>query len=187
MKSQAPPLPRKLSRPGPFDHLLILAGAALSIHLMRLAPIVATPSQPLDPRLGEFFAFLPTLMRLPEGIILLWPVFLVSGWFSRGEGLTAGEWLWLLSWVGLLLITALTAWEVLLGLPEALVPHAAKPRLLWYMIVAPGLGGLAVLVLIASLFRSTPPPWTHWLALALVLWPAAPVLLVLIGGQFGKG
>jgi hypothetical protein len=126
-------------------------------------------------------------MRLPEGIILLWPLFFVPQWFRRSEGLTAGEWLWLLSWLGMLLLTGLTAWDVLLGLPEGLAAHAAKPRLLWYMIVAPSLGALGLLVAIVSLFRATPPPWTHWQALALVLWPLLPVLLVLAAGEFGRG
>jgi hypothetical protein len=180
-RSRSQPAP---SRPGLFDHLLVLAGASLSVYLMRLAPIDAVPARPLSSQLHAVFAFMPVLMRIPEGIILLWPFFFAAQWIGRSERLTAGEWLWLLSWVGLVLLTALTAWQWLLGLPDALVPHAAKPRLLWYMLVVPALGGLGLLVLVISLFRSTPAPWTHWLALALMFWSAAPVLLVLAGGEF---
>jgi hypothetical protein len=172
------------SRPSLFDHLLVLAGAALSLYLMRLAPIRAEPARTLGPRLAEVFAFLPDMMRLSEGVILLWPFFFLPQWISRSERLTAGEWLWLLAWVGLLLLTGLTAWEFLLGLPEALVPHAGKPRLLWYVLAVPALAGVGVIVLIVSLLSGVPPPWTHWLALALMFWPALPVLVVLGGGEF---
>jgi hypothetical protein len=176
-----------VSRPGLFDHLLVLAGVALSLYLMRLAPIRASSARPLEPRLEAVFAFLPEMMRLPEGIVLLWPFFFVPQWISRTERLTAGEWLWLVSWVGMLLLTALTAWEWLLGLPEALAPHAGKPRLLWYMLVVPALAGLGLVVAAVSLFRDTPAPWTHWLALALMFWSAGPALLVLAGGEFQAG
>jgi hypothetical protein len=175
--------PEPVSRPSLVDHLAILAGVALSVYLLRLAPLAVKPTNPLDPRVAQAFEFLAVAMRLSEGIILLWPVFFILQWFGRNDGLTAGEWLWLLCWVGILLLTALTAWEYLLGLPPSLQPHADKPRILWYLLVAPALAALALVVLIVDLFRSYTPPWTHALGLALVLWPAPGALVVLLGGE----
>src|SRR5262249_26022758 len=106
--SQRPPAERpEVSRPGVIDHLAVLAGVALSLYLMHLAPLTAQPSNPLDWRLEQVFRFLAPLIRLPEGVLLLWPVFFGLQYFSRSDGLTAGEWLWLLGWAGVVLLTAL--------------------------------------------------------------------------------
>lgn len=177
----------EVSRPALFGHLAILAGVALSLYLIHLAPLEAKPTNPLGPRLRQVFEFLVLLVRLPEGVLLLWPVFFAMTWFGRSGGLTASEWLWLLCWVGLLLLTTLTAWDRLLGLPETVQPYAAKPRILWYLLVTPALALLALLVLIIDLFRSYDPPWTHYLALALLLWPAPAAVLVLLGGELVPG
>jgi hypothetical protein len=173
----------EVSRPCLFDHLAILAGLALSIYLMRLAPLTAEPTNPLDPRVAQVFGFLVVLIRLPEGIVLLWPIFFATQWFGRSDGLTAGEWLWLLCWGGLLVLTALTVWGRVLGFPEWMYPYADKPRLLWYLLLTPALAALALVVLIVDLFRSYVPPWTHQLGLALLLWPAPAALVVLAGGE----
>lgn len=176
-----------LSRPLLIDYLMMLVGMALTLYFLRLAPLDAVAHQPLAPPLAHVFAFLAVVARLPEGIVLLWPAFFLTQMLSRTEGLTAAEWLWLLSSVGVLLLTALMAWEHLLGLPESWQPHAAKPRILWYLLVAPSLAGLGLLVLVVDLFRSRTPPWTHHFGLALVLWPAPSSLLVLLGGEFVGG
>jgi len=187
MSQRLPAERPEVSRPGVIDHLAILAGVALSLYLMHLAPLRAEPSNPLDWRLEQVFRFLILLVRLPEGVLLLWPLFFAMQYFSRQNGLTAGEWLWLLAWVGVVLLTALTAWARLLGLPESLAPYADKPRILWYLLVTPALAALALLVLIVDLFRSYEPPWTHQLALALLLWPAPGAMIVLFGGELEPG
>src|SRR5262245_35563500 len=135
--------PAPVSRPCFFDYLSLPAGVGLSLYWMQLAPIRAEPeSASIDPRLASLIAFLPALMRLPEGVILLWPLFFATQWPGRSQGLTLGEWLWLLAWVGAAMLAGLTTWEHLGGLPELLRPHAAKPRLLWYVVVMPAMGGL---------------------------------------------
>jgi hypothetical protein len=173
-----------VSRPCFFDYLFLLGGVALSLYLMDLSPIGAEPdgAKP-DRHVKAVVAFLPRLMRIPEGIILLWPLFFATQWPGRSRGLTLGEWLWLLAWVGLALLTALRAWEVLAGLPSWLQPHAVKPRLLWYALLMPGMAALALVFLVVSLFRPQ-APWTQGLGLALILWPAVPALVVLSLGKF---
>jgi hypothetical protein len=183
MSKRPQPPAADVSRPALVDHLAVLAGAALSVYLMRLAPMTAEPTNPLPPRVAQAFDFLVVLIRLPEGVVLLWPFFYATQWFSRSGGLTAGEWLWLLCWAGVLLLTALTVWGSLLGFPESVQPYADKPRLLWYMLLTPALAALALAVLVVDLFRSSKPPWTHHLALALLLWPAPAALIVLFGGE----
>ncbi len=172
-----------VSRPCFVDYLFLLAGVGLSLYLMQLAPIRAAPDESGDRRFAAVIAFLPSLMRLPEGVILLLPLFFATQWRTRTGGLTLGEWLWLLAWVGIALITALTAWEAVAGLPSWLAPHAVKPRLLWYALFAPAMALLAILFLIVSLFRP-PAPWTQSMGLALLLWPAGPSLAVLMLGRF---
>jgi hypothetical protein len=122
-------------------------------------------------------------MRLPEGVILLWPLFFATQWPGRSRSLTPGEWIWLFAWVGVALLTCLTALEHLGGLPGFMQAHARKPLLLWYVIAMPAMGGLALVFLVVSLFKPS-PPWTHNLGLALVLWPAVPALTVLALGRF---
>jgi hypothetical protein len=183
-----PPPPTKpqplLSRPSFLDYLFLLGGVGLSLYLMQLAPIRAEADPAVsDPRLASVIAFLPELMRIPEGVVLLWPLFFATQWPGRSRGLTLGEWLWLFAWVGFALLTALTALHHLGGMPDFMLPHAAKPRLLWYMIAMPAMGGLALVFLVVSMFKPA-PPWTHNLGLALVLWPAVPALAILAFGRF---
>jgi hypothetical protein len=172
-----------VSRPSFFDYLFLLGGVGLSLYLMNLAPIRAEPDGPRDKHLTALVQFLPSLMRIPEGVILLWPLFFATQWPGRSRGLTLGEWLWLLAWAAMTLITSLTVWEALSGLPGWLAPHATKPRLLWYALFAPALGGLALVFLMVSLFRS-PAPWTQNFGLALLTWTAGPSLAVLVLGRF---
>lgn len=188
--SQPPPLPRpEVSRPYLIDHLAVLAGVALSLYLMHLAPLKAEPSAELDWRLRQAYAFLALIIRLPEGVLLLWPVFFGLQYFRRSERLSAGEWLWLLGWVGAALLTvlALVASLKLEFLPESLPSLAEKARILYYLLVTPALALLALLVALLGLFRSWVPPWTHSLALALLLWPAPAAALVLLTGGLTSG
>jgi hypothetical protein len=183
MSSRTHTTPPPVSRPCFFDYLFLLAGVGLSLYLMRLAPIRAAPDESRDRYVAAVIEFLPALMRIPEGVILLWPIFFATQWPGRSRGLILGEWLWLLAWVCMVLITGLTAWETLIGLPTWLQPHATKPRLLWYALFAPAIALLALVFLIVSLLRP-PAPWTQNLGLALLIWPAGPSLAVLILGRF---
>src|SRR3954469_15579497 len=109
------------SRPSLVDYFLLLLGCSLSLFLVRsLGRITVTPNDGLSEPLADLTAALGDLMRMPEGIVLLWPVFLLFQKLrGRKQGLTAGEWLWVIAWLGVALLTGLSAWEKWWGpLPE---------------------------------------------------------------------
>jgi hypothetical protein len=171
------------SRPTLVDALFLLAGCALSLYLIGLNPLAAAPAEESPgPGLAALLAFLPAAMRLPEGVVLLWPVFFgTQRLLGRREALTGGEWLWVLSWVGVAALAGLDAW-VAWGSPPAFL-HT-RPRLLWYMTFVPAMAVLAAVLALAGLVRRRYPPWTHLFGLALALWPALPLALILALGRF---
>jgi hypothetical protein len=177
-----------VSRPSLVDYLLLLAGCSLSLLLLKLSPIrVEAGPRAGSGALHDLVEALPDPMRLPEGIILLWPLFfLTQRLLGRVEGLTGAEWLWVIAWLGVVLLTALAAWERHGSLPEWLAGLVERypPRLLWYMVVIPVLGVLALVFLLAGLLRQEPPPWTHGLSIALVLWPLGPLGAIVLLGKF---
>ncbi len=170
----SPPL-----RPTLVDYLFLLAGASLSLYLVQLGSLTAmagdgaTTSTPALP-------ILPGTMRVSEGIILLWPVFFVTQRLrGRKEGLTAVEWLWVLSWIGIAVLTVLAALEKTDNLSEK---HAAAARRFWYYIFAPVMAGLSLLLGVGGLLRRGPAPWTHTFGIALMLWPVVPLAGILALG-----
>ena len=65
-----------LTRPTLVDYLLLLAGVGLSLYLMDLSPFGVDATDNIsDPGLRAAIPFLPRLLRLPEGVILLLPLF----------------------------------------------------------------------------------------------------------------
>jgi hypothetical protein len=174
--------PERASRPTPLDFFFLLAGASLSLCLARLVPLRELEVNPaaLDERLRAAAALLPDALRLPEGILLLWPLFfLPQRLFGRSQGLTTGEWLWVLSWFGVALLTALDAVKYFDALPEGFAAYASKPRLFWYSIFVPATAALATLLLLVGVLRRQAPPWTNSLGLVLVIWPALPLAAIL--------
>jgi hypothetical protein len=184
------PLPPRLavlpSRPALVDYLFMLGGCGLSLYLMEIKPLHASPAEGLEGSFTRYFVeFLPRPLRLTEGILLLWPVFFTTQLLRRRrEPLTAAEWLWVVSWVGVALLTGLTAWETSGTLPEVLLPHTTVPAKLWYVICVPSMAALAVVLGLAGLLRRGPAPWTHSFAFALIVWPVAPLVGILTLGQF---
>src|SRR4051812_35632894 len=167
------------------DYFLLLLGAGLSLLLFPIGtPLKAEPGPPVPEPLAELFAALPQPLRLTEGIVLMWP-FLYGTQRLRGrsQGLTSAEWLWVVSWLGVALLTALSLTERYGRLPEFVEPHASQPRLLWYLIFVPSMAALALLRMLTGLFRRGPVPWTHRLALALLIWPVLPLAAIF---AFGK-
>jgi probable H4MPT-linked C1 transfer pathway protein len=175
------------SRPTLVDYLLLLLGCGASLYLARLGPLWVEPGEHVtSPILYEVAAsFLPTVMRLPEGVLLLGPVFfLLQVVLGRRQGPTGAEWLWVLAWVGTALLTGLSAWARTDTVPEVVQPYVHKPLLLWYLIFVPAMAALALVLTVLGLASSVPKPWTHQLGLALIIWPALPLGAIFTLGNF---
>lgn len=180
-----------VSRPVLVDYLFILAGCALSLVLIYLSPqpiMVEASEKVTSAALRDFVTSLAQPLRLSDGVILLWPLFYIStAMVGRYSGLTSGEWLWIIAWICILLLTGLDAWErwgssSLYSMLS--MENVKRIRYLWYLIFVPSLGGLALLFALISAFSKDPLPWTHTFSLALVSWPIFPLAGILSLGKF---
>jgi hypothetical protein len=190
MSQPTVPAPEPTSRPTLADFFLLLAGASLSLYLVDLAPLAVQVSADVsDARARAALVFLAGPLRLGEGVVLLWPLFFyLQRLRGRAQGLTAGEWLWVLSWVGVALLAALDVWRGTSGVlapSDFILQHAGKARVLWYRTLVPALAVVAGALVLAGLFRRRPAPWTHALGLALLIWPALPLAAILAFGSLG--
>jgi len=176
------------SRPHLLDYLLILAGCSLSLVLIRLAPIQVRPNDSVtSSMIRDLVNTQGQILCLSDGIVLLWPFFFLSSRLTtRFPGLTAGEWLWILAWLGVALLTTLLLWKGWANsyMPAFLLDNTEKIRIIWYLIFVPTLGALALIFAVAGMMANRNQPWTHTLSLALVLWPVAPLALILSLGKF---
>jgi hypothetical protein len=175
-----------VSRPTLLDYFFVLAGAGLSLYLLRLSPMHAEAVQgAIPPAYEGMIPFLPDLMRLPEGILLVWPFFFgTQRILGRAQALTSCEWLWVLSWVGVALLTGLAVWEQVGSLPDFLQAHIRTPRHLWYVVFVPSMAALAVVLALLGLVRRRPQPWTQTFGLVLLTWPIAPLAGIIFLGKF---
>ncbi len=177
-----PPVP---TRPYLFDYFFLLCGFALSLYLMELHRVIVEPADYItNPILRAWFAFLPHLLRLPEGVILLFPLFFLPQFaLGRRQEISSGEWLWILTWFGTVVLTGLTLVRASITLPEWLAPYVnylQTVRWIWHLSFGVALAVLAVLLGLWGLIRRSPLPWTHGLGLVLVVWPIAPLVLILL-------
>src|SRR5436305_338870 len=126
--TQAPATATPVSRPGLLDFFLLLAGFALSYFLLQLTYVPAQirlklhPSTPDFPWLASsFWEPMLALLRLGDGVVLLWPLFLgIQRVRGRPQGLTVGEWLWVLAWLGTALLLGLAVWFQWGTVPEGM-------------------------------------------------------------------
>jgi hypothetical protein len=170
-------------RPGWFDYLLILAGAALSLLLTDLSGYRALPTADTPAALaGVALRSVPHLLFLPLGLILLWPLFYMTQRMrGRAEGLTAAEWLWGVAWLGAVALAAWICWQHWGTPPEFLAPASFKgPAYVGYAVAMLALGAVGLLLGLADLVGRWPRPWTHPFCLALVMWPALPLAVVFL-------
>jgi hypothetical protein len=153
---------------------------------MDLKPLRVSPTESAESSLTRsLIEFLPRPLRLTEGVIMLWPAFYLTQLVRRRkEPMTAAEWLWVVSWVGVALLTGLATWDVSGTLPEVFRPYADVPRKLWYVIIVPSMAALATVLGLAGLLRRGPAPWTHTFGLGLILWPVVPLAGILALGRF---
>lgn len=170
-----------LSRPLLGDYICMLLGFALSLYLTALSRLqpsftLTNPSVFLM-ALGQILSF---LLFLPLGVILFWPIFYVIGKLAgRSQGLALGEWLWGLSWLVTLFLTVWICWAASGAAPEAVTSKDFTQAVFTgYGVYLLAMSVVAFCVWIVSLFRATLYPWTHTFALALLVWPALPLILL---------
>lgn len=181
-QNSAPSLPRVPTRPYLLDYFFLLCGFALSLYLMELHPLTIEPLDSItSPFLRGWIEFLPRLLRLPEGVILLFPLFFLPQFIlGRRQEISSGEWLWILAWFGTVTLTTLTLVRAAVGLPDVLVPYLLTVRWIWHLGFGAALALLAVLMGLYGLIRRAPLPWTHNLGLVLMVWPILPLAGILL-------
>jgi hypothetical protein len=174
------------SRPTLVDYIFLLVGGSLSLYLLSLSPLLVKPAtNASSSALHTFIAFLPAAMRLPEGIVLMGPIFYVMQLTRRrGWGLTSLEWLWVINGLGVAVLSGLAAWDRLGTLPHSMQPYATMPAKLWYLIFVPSMAALAALLGLVAMVRRAAVPWTHTFGFVLLLWPIAPLLGIISLGKF---
>lgn len=128
-----------------------------------------------------FRAVLPQLLFLPMGVVLFWPVFFaVQRMFGRELGMTLGEWLWGVAWLGHLFFAIWFFWRGLGSMPTALL-NLEQTIVIGYLLFLLSLGVIALLLAMSDVVRRTPLPWTHRFCLALLSWPLLPLAAMWLG------
>ena len=165
-------------RPTLVDFFCILIGFAISLVLTRWSKLgaAATAATP-QPVAEHLLGLLPTLLLLPIGILLFWPLFYFTQRLrGRREWMSSGEWLWGLAWLAVLPLVAWLIWQRWDTLPELLDPATIKDSVFaGYTVGVLGLGSVALLIALVGLFGRWRQPWTHTFCLALLIWPLLPV------------
>lgn len=176
------------SRPILIDFFFLTAGFALSLILFQIPLLRVDPSggEALPEWLRTLLPRLPEMIRLPEGVLLLWPVFYITQWcMGRTQGLTTTEWLWIFAWVAVIALNAFSAWNAWGTVPDSVKLYARWPPLLWYVVVVPSMAITALIVSLFGLVARSAAPWTHSLAVALIVWPLVPLAVLLALTRFG--
>src|SRR5262249_31111013 len=120
-------------RPSVVDFFFLTAGFGASLVLLRIPLLRVDPSggAALPTWAHSLLPLLPALMRLPEGVLLLWPVFYLSQRVrGRVHPLTTAEWLWVFAWVAIIGLNGFAAWNAWGVVPESLKVYARWPPLL---------------------------------------------------------
>ena len=131
------------------------------------------------PRHGEagplwLVRLLPTLLFLPQGIYLFWPLFYASQRAcGREQGLTAAEWVWGLAWLQAVVFAGWVSWRYFSDSPDA--DALSEGMLVVYVVFAITVSAVALVIVCVDLIGGWSQPWTHVFGLVLMLWPAAPL------------
>src|SRR5262249_45706156 len=116
---------------------------------------------------------------------LLWPVFYtVQKMVGRPQALSAGEWLWGVTWLGTLLLAIWVIW-VHFGKPDFANDLEYSPQSIWTIILTPTLAGFGLVIGLTSLIARWRQPWTHTFGLVLVIWPVIPLAGLLLWAKTG--
>ena len=169
------------SRPTLFDFILVVAGFGLSLVLSQTATLEMIATGKAPPAVVNYLVpILPQLLRLTEGVILLWPIFLLTQRLvGRKQGLTFGEWLWVVVWLVVATLNSLAWWQRWYSMPSFLRDQLPQVFLIGYLVVMPSMAAIAVVLLLLGLMTRWQQPWTHNFGLVLIAWSAAPAAVVI--------
>jgi hypothetical protein len=175
--SQGPVSAGPLSRPTGLDYFLILFGAALSLFLQQISRLEVFPRTKAPEWVVLYVVpVLPSLLILPQGILLLWPLFYCTQRLvGRPQALAPGEWLWGFGWLGTVFLAAYTCWARWGTLPSFLTDLKYPPPLVWNVYVVPALALIALGVGFVGLFARRQSTWTNTFGVVLLIWPVIPL------------
>jgi hypothetical protein len=158
----------------------LLTGCVLSLVLAQLSGLRAVPTPQTPPDAYEpLVTLLPQCLLLPVGLILLWPLFYsTQRALGRDQPVTAGEWLLGLAWLAALALAGGIVWQHWGTLPAFLGEYLRDYLVRWHMLGALSLAALAAVIWLIDLAGRWAQPWTDRLALALLMWQAAPFALI---------
>jgi hypothetical protein len=204
---KVPPGPRLPPgiRPTTWDLLLVTVGCAFSYYLLAISysPTENTSIPPLPlvrhfghmriepgggaklPIVKSLVLSLPDLMRLNEGILLLFPLFyLTQTLMARPLGFTTCEWMWIFAWLGTVVVAGLGAWQQFGDLSGVLHKVCNWTVVAWYMVFVPALGLIGASCWMYSVAQRKAVPWTHNFAAVLLVWPLPWLIALLVLGKF---
>jgi hypothetical protein len=169
------------------DYFLILLGASLSVFLLQIGGPLPMPKADTPEWVStHLLPLLPVMMYLPQGILLLWPLFYLGQRLrGRPQALSAGEWLWGVAWIGTLLLTAWVSWMRWGTPPEFAEDLQFPPQAIWTIIVSPVMAAIALAIGVINLFARWKQTWTHTFGLVLLLWPVLPLSGLLLWAEPG--
>jgi hypothetical protein len=205
---KVPPTPRLAPglRPTTWDLFLLMVGCAFSYFLLAISysPTERASLPPLPlvrhfghmriepggaaklPIMKSLVLSLPDLMRLHEGILLLFPLlYLTQTLMTRPLGFTPCEWMWFFAWFGTVAVTGIGAWEQFGDVTGFLQNAGTWCIVLWYMVAVPAMGMITAGCWMYSVAQRRPYPWTHNLGTVLLTWPLPWLVALLILGKFG--
>jgi len=168
--------------PGPsyFDYFLLITGIAISLLLGNMSGLQIDAANTVG-LAKAYRVTLPQLLFLPMGAVLFWPIFFgIQRLMGRELGMTLGEWLWGLAWLGNLFFASWFLWHGLGSMPVALADLHTKIAA-GYVLFLFAMSVIAILLFLVDLVRSSPLPWTHRFCLALLGWPILPLAAIYFG------
>ncbi len=175
------PEPGPATSPIWVEYFVLLCGCGLSLWLAEILDLKVDEAS----RESSWKRILPQLLFLPVGLISMWPIlFAIGRARGRSKLLSLVEGLWGVLWLfDVLLVVAICVYaNVDWSEFEAVNKEDVKSIGRGLLIIVAALSGLAGLGLaVVSRFFSGHKNWTHHFGIAMLLWPAIPVLVALLG------
>jgi hypothetical protein len=169
-----------VSRPTGVDYFLILAGCSLSLFLAQMCKPTPHAHSHAPAWVVESLPLLTLMLLLPQGIILLWPLFYsLQRLKGRPQALSAGEWLWGFAWLGTVLLTGWTLWNHW-SPPSFAEKLDYSPQAVWIILLLPSMALIALIIGLVNLIAQWKQTWTHTFGLVLIIWPVLPLAALMV-------